>query len=82
MENYIYEYKNHSNLFNKYFCLIENASDIDVYYAGVYDFLKYKFRKILIEKLRENESNSLNDNDIKFLQKLSKNINLFKILRI
>ncbi len=72
MEKFIYDFKKHSDLFNKYFCLVENTSEIELYYTGVSDFLKYKFRKILIEKSIGSAYNSLNENDINFIHIMSK----------
>lgn len=70
MENY--NYKNHSNFFNKYYCLIENAGDTELYYRGVSDFLRSRFKKNLTKLIRENRSHLLNDNDLKYLQIISK----------
>lgn len=67
-----YNYKDHSFFFNKYYCLIENAKDLELYYNGVSDFLRYRFRKILITKIKEKNFHILNDNDLKFLKTISK----------
>ena len=72
MEEFIYNHKSHSDLFNKYFCLIEHAEKIDLYYTGVSDFLKYNFRKILLKKNNENELKCLNSNDLKYLKQIKK----------
>ena len=69
MENY--NHKNHSNFFNKYYCLVENAGDTELYYNGVADFLRYRFKKILTAKIKEKISQIVNDNDLKFLQTIS-----------
>ena len=80
--------KIHSDLFNKYYCIIDNVEQLDLYYNGVCDFLKYKFKKILLKENQENKNklnikensntdnnkNILNSNDKKFLKEyLSKN---------
>lgn len=67
----IIDYKKHSSLFNKYYCLINNASDLELYYNGVAEFLRYRFTKSLLEKNKE-KNNFLNENDKKILEKISK----------
>jgi len=66
-----YNYKNHSDLFNRYYCIIENTSDTELYYTGVSDFLRYKFKKLLITINKENNQKFLNNNDKRFLETIS-----------
>lgn len=66
-----YNYKSHSDLFNRYYCIIENASDTELYYTGVSDFLRYKFKKLLTTINKENSQKILNINDIRFLETIS-----------
>ncbi len=88
MENI--DLKNHSNLFNKFYCIIENSDQLDLYYKGISNFLKYKFKKILIKENEENKKEKerhidkhrnnidkyiLNTYDIEFI-----NINISKII--
>jgi len=67
-------YTIHSSFFNKYYCIIENSKEIELYYTGVSDFLRYRFKKIIITKIKEKSFHLLNDIDMKFLKTISKNI--------
>lgn len=64
----------HSDLFNKYYCLIENCTEVELYYNGVAEFLRFQFKKILLEKNQNNNNAFLNEEDKLFLDKISINM--------
>lgn len=64
MENF--DLKKHSTLFNKYYCIIENSDQLDLYYKGVSDFLKYKFKKILLTNNQNLKENKITDPSSKY----------------